>query len=293
MKSRINDWLRLILRIVPDKYYLQMIYYKHFHKFINFENPQTYNEKLQWLKINDRNNLYSLLVDKYRVKKYVADKIGEKYLIPTIGEWDNIEQIDLASLPNRFVLKWNHDSGSVFICKDKDNICIPEMKKILSKGASASGYWYGREWPYKNVPHKLIAEEYVEDDVTNALNDYKFFCFDGEPKMLFIATDRQNKNADTKFDFFDMEFNRLSIRNGHPNSMEEFTKPATFEEMKELARKLSAGFPQIRVDFYEVNGKVLFGELTLFHFSGFVPFEPNIWDEKMGSWINLKKYFGK
>lgn len=254
---------------------------------LNLEDPQTYNEKLQWLKLHDRRPLYTTLVDKYAVKQYVADIVGEEHIIPTLGVWDDFDEIDFSTLPNQFVLKCTHDSGGLVICKDKSQLNIQAAKRKLNASMKRDFYLRSREWPYKNVPHRIIAETYMEDDVTAELRDYKFFCFNGEPKALFVATDRQTPGEEVKFDFFDMDYMHIDVRNGHENAKIPPQKPLRFEQMKELAKKLSAGIPHVRVDFYEVNGKVYFGEMTFFHFSGLVPFEPEEWDYTFGSWIEL------
>ncbi len=276
-----------VTKWIPDKIYLQMMFYKHFGRFINFKNPKSFNEKLQWLKIYDRKESYTRMVDKHEVKKYVANLIGEEYIIPTLGVWETPEEIEFDTLPEQFVLKWNHDSGSVVICKDKKTFDKEEAIKKLQQGKTFSGYWYGREWPYKNVKPLILAEQYMEDEKTEELRDYKFFCFNGVAKALFVATDRQVKETETKFDFFDMEYKHLPITNGHPNADKPPLKPRCFDEMKVLAEKLSVGIPHLRVDFYEVNGKVYFGELTFSHWSGFVPFKPEKWDYKFGEWLEL------
>jgi hypothetical protein len=286
--KNLRNTLISIMKIVPDKVYLMMQYYYHFHKLPNLKNPQTYNEKLQWLKLYDRRPEYTLMVDKYLVKDYVSKIIGEEYIIPTIGVWDSIDEIDWEGLPDQFVLKWNHDSGSVFICKDKKNIDKEQAIKILKRNEHSSGFWYGREWPYKNVQPRIIAEKYMEDE-DGELKDFKFFCFNGETKAMFVATDRFNKSVETKFDFFDSDFNHMPFTNGHPNATRPIKKPQSFDLMKHLARKLSKGYPHIRVDFYEIKGKVYFGELTLYHWSGFVPFKPSKYDKLFGDWIELPK----
>ena len=274
--------------LFPDKTYLKLKYRLSMKKKLNLKAPETFNEKLQWLKLYDRNPEYTVMVDKYLVRQYIADKIGEEYLIPLIGAWDDPDEIDFDKLPDRFVLKCNHNSGlGMYICKDKSLIDVSEIKKELKRGLRQNYYLNGREWPYKNVPRKIIAEQYMEDEKTQELRDYKFFAFNGEVKALFIATDRQKNGEETKFDFFDAEFNHLDFINGHPNAEVYPDKPVMFEEMKALAKKLSEGIPQVRVDFYEVNGKIYFGELTFSHWSGMVPFEPQEWDEKFGDWIEL------
>lgn len=275
--------------ISNDELYLRIMYYLRLGKVLHLSNPVSFNEKLQWLKLYDRNPLYTILVDKYAVKKYVANIIGEEYIIKTIATYDSVEDIDWNALPKQFVLKCTHDSGGIVVCKDKTMLDISASTKKLTECLRTSYYPYNREWPYKNVPRHIIAEQYMEDTKTAELRDYKFFCFNGEPKALFIASDRMSRDEETKFDFFDMDFNHLPFRNGHPNATVLPDKPLCFEKMKQLAAKLSVGFPQVRVDFYEVDGKVYFGEMTFFHWSGMTPFEPEEWDYKLGKFIEIKK----
>ena len=274
--------------LLSDKAYLKLKYRLAMGKRLNLKNPQSFNEKLQWLKLNDRNPEYTVMVDKYLVRQYIADKLSEEYLIPLLGVWDDPDEIDFDALPDKFVLKCNHNSGvGMYICKDKSSMDIDKVKKELRRGLKQNYYLHGREWPYKNVPRKIIAEQYMEDEKTSELRDYKFFAFDGEVKALFIATDRQKVGEETKFDFFDEDFNHLDFTNGHPNAAILPQKPEKFEEMKVLASRLSKGIPHVRVDFYEVNGKIYFGELTFSHWSGMVPFEPEKWDYTFGNWIKI------
>lgn len=272
---------------MSDKTYIKIAYWARMHKRLNLENPQTFSEKLQWMKLYDRNPLYTKLVDKYEVKPIVERIIGSEYIISTLGIWERFDDIDFDKLPNQFVLKCTHDSGGIVVCKDKSKFNLETTRTKINRCLSHSFFWGMREWPYKNVPPRIIAEKYMEDTKTAELRDYKFFCFDGEPKALFIASNRMAKDEETKFDFFDMEFKHLPFRNGHPNATVLPEKPVCFEEMKKLAAKLSKGFPQVRIDFYEVDGKTYFGEMTFFHWSGMTPFEPEEWDYKFGSWIKL------
>lgn len=281
-----ND-VRGLYKYMPDELYLKKKFKTLVGYSLDLDNPKTYNEKLQWLKLHDRNPLYTKLVDKYEVKKYVAEKIGSRYVIPTLGVWDSFDQIDFDSLPNQFVLKCTHDSGGLVICKEKRLFDIEYARRKINSSLRQNYYYVHREWPYKNVKPRIIAEEYMEDTITGELRDYKFFCFGGIPKALFIASDRQDLTTDTKFDFYDMNFVHLNITNGHPNAKKEMKKPVSFDEMKILAKKLSAGIPHVRVDFYEVDGRVYFGELTFAHWSGFVPFDPIEWDYTFGSWMEL------
>ena len=272
--------------LVNDKAFIKCVWRSRMKYPLNIKRPRTFNEKLQWMKLYDRRPIYTTMVDKYAVKEYVANIIGEEYIIPTIGVWDKPEDIVWDVLPNQFVLKCTHDSGGAVICKDKTNFNKEDAMTRLNKSLHFDYYKAGREWPYKNVPRKIIAETYMEDKRTKELRDYKFFCFNGEVKLLFIATGRQLRE-EPYFDFFDTNFNHLDLRHGHPNSPITPEKPQNFELMKKLAAKLSSGFPELRVDFYEVNGLVYFGELTLFHHNGTVNFEPEIWDYKLGDYIQL------
>ena len=273
--------------MLSDEEYLKLMFSARMGKKLDLEHPVTYNEKLQWLKLHDRNPLYTKLVDKYEVKDYVSNIIGHEYIIPTIGVWDHFDQINFNELPNQFVLKCTHDSGGVVICKDRNKFSVSKASHILHRALSHNFYSLWREWLYKNVKPRIIAEQYMEDTETEELRDYKFFCFDGVVKAMFIASERQNQHEDTKFDFFDEKFNHLPLRNGHPNARVVPQKPKNLDLMIKLAQKLGENIPHVRIDFYEVNGKVYFGEMTFYHWSGFVPFEPEEWDYKFGEWINL------
>lgn len=273
--------------ILGDKLFIKLKWRHVMGYPLNLKDPRTFNEKLQWLKLYNRRPEYSLMVDKIEAKKYVSKIIGKDYIIPTLAVYNNVEEIDFDVLPDQFVLKCSHDSGGVVICKNKSIFDREASLDILRKGLKTNFYYQNREWPYKDVKPRIIAEKYMEDSDTRSLRDYKFFCFDGVVKALFIATDRQSKNEETKFDFFDSEFRHLDIKNGHPNADTIPSKPHNFEQMKKLAEKLSENIPHVRVDFYEVNGKIYFGELTFFHWSGMVPFEPEKWDLEFGKWITL------
>lgn len=274
-----------MLNFLPDRIFLELVYWLRMGKKLNLKEPKIYNEKLQWLKLYDRNPEYTRLVDKHEVKSFVAERIGEEYIIPTLGVWDNVEDIDFDALPNQFVLKCTHDSGGLVICRSKKDLDLRAARNKIKKRLKRNYYWYGREWPYKNVKPRIIAEPYLEDKKNGELRDYKFFCFDGQAKVMFVATERQKKGEEVKFDFFDMDFKHLDLRQGHPNAKSPVEKPETFEQMRKLAELLSQGIPQIRVDFYEVDGKNYFGEMTFFHFCGTVPFEPEEWDYTFGEWI--------
>lgn len=281
---------RLTFYVGSDRQYLKYWFKNKMGYYPNLDNPRTYNEKLQWLKLHYRKPIMTTMVDKDAVKKYVADKIGEEFIIPTLGVWDTFDDIDFDKLPNQFVLKCTHDSGGLIICKDKSNFDKVAAKVKIEQCLKTNFYKYGREWPYKNVPRRVIAEKYMAESSISKKNsdlaDYKFFCFNGNVKWLFIASDRYNRE-EPYFDFFDMEFNHLDMRHGHPNAPFEIKKPLNFELMKELSAKLSEGFPHMRVDLYEVDGKVYFGEITFFHHTGRVLFDPVEWDTIFGGEILL------
>jgi len=276
-----------ISKVIPDKLYLQLLYYKHFHKFINFKNPCSFNEKLQWLKLNDRKPIYTTFVDKLKMKEWLREVLGQDLTIPTLGIWDKPEDIEFEKLPNQFVLKWNHDSGSIVICKDKKKFNKKLAVEKLNFGYKVNGFWYGREWPYLKVPPKVFAEPYLEDCVTKELRDYKLFAFNGEVKLLLVASERQKQGVDTKFDFYDMNLKHINMQNQHKNAAIAPEVPMSFPVMREIASKLSEGLAHLRVDFYEVDGKVYIGELTLYHGSGLMTFSPEIWYDTMGGWIDL------
>lgn len=252
---------------------------------LNLDDPQTFNEKLQWLKLHDRKPEYTIMVDKYLAKKYVADKIGEQYIIPTLGVWDSPDEIDFDKLPNQFVLKCNHNSGlGMCICRNKSELDIKKVKSELRKGLRQNYYLCNREWPYKNVPRKIIAEKYMESNDGMCLTDYKFFCFDGVPKIMYISKD--NSNA-PRTDFFDMEFKHLNLHMKDPNANICPAKPTKFDEMKRFSEILSLGVPLLRVDFYIINNMVYVGELTFFHNGGFSNINPPEWDYKLGQMLEL------
>lgn len=278
-------WHRVGL-IFSNEIYVRVEYFIVFGKRLRLKNPQTYSEKLQWLKLHEGDPLYTKMVDKAEAKKYVAEIIGEEYTIPTYGVWNHFDEIDFDKLPDQFVLKTTHDSGGVVICKNKTTLDKNAAKVKLEKSLKNNYYYTSKEWPYKNVVPRIIAEKYMEDE-SGELCDYKLFCFGGKMKALFIATDRFTSGEETKFDFFDENFNHLPFTNGHPNATKPIKKPESFQQMKDLAEKLSQKIPHVRVDFYCTNGKIYFGELTFFHWGGFKRFEPEEWDYRFGEWINL------
>lgn len=275
---------------LPDKEFLEKAYFSLMGRQLDLTAPTAYTEKLQWLKLYDRREIYTTMVDKAQSKSYITSILGtNEYSIETLGVWDKFDDIDFNALPNQFVLKCTHDSGGIVICKDKTSLDMIKAKRTIENGLKHSFYLRTREPQYKNVIPRIIGEPYIEDSSTKELRDYKFFCFDGKARCLFVATDRQKIGEPTKFDFFDLNYDHLDIINGHPNAKVPPERPFNFELMIDLAEKISKGFPHIRVDFYEVNKRAYIGELTLHHFSGFEPFVPDKWDYVFGEWLTLPK----
>ena len=273
---------------MPDEKYLKKKYRAILGKPLNLDNPKTFNEKLQWLKLYDRKPIYTTMVDKYEAKKYVAARIGEEYIIPTIGVWNDSDEIEFDSLPQRFVLKCTHNSGlGMCICKDKSKLDVEKVRREVKKGLKQDYYLPGREWPYKDVKHRVLAEKYMEDDSGSELRDYKVLCFGGEPKLIQFHAGRFTGNHTQ--DYYDTNWERLPMTQGSPLSENPLEKPVFLEEMLDLSRKLSEGIPQVRVDWYYVKGQLYFGELTFFDASGFDEFEPEEWNETIGGWISLPK----
>lgn len=280
--------LRKWTHLLSDEFYLKVIYKLMLGKKLNLVNPTSFNEKLQWLKLNNRNSFYSTLVDKAAVKQWAAEIIGAQYIIPTFGVWDKYEDIDFDKLPNQFVLKCTHDSGSYVICKDKMKLDVKATRKKFVSALKRNFYYLGREWPYKNVPPRIIAEKYLEDK-NGAFVDYKFTCFDGYVDNVMVCLDRHIN--DVKFYFFDKDWNlkRLNVRG--KNAPEGFTipKPSCMDKMFEMASKLSKGIPFVRVDLFECDGNIYFGEMTFFPDCGF---DANLLPETdlyFGSLIDLNK----
>lgn len=274
---------------MDDEEYLRRKFKTVFNRDLNLDNPKTFNEKLQWLKLYDRNSRYTTLVDKYKVREYIASELGEEYLIPLIGVWDDPDDIDFNALPNQFVLKCNHNSGKgMFICTNKDNVCISHVKKKLKKGLKENYYIKHREWPYKNVKRKVIAEELMIDNSTDQLIDYKFMCFNGKHQMTFVCDDRFSEEG-LKVTFYDKEWNILPFERHYPRRYTAIDKPKNYDKMVEFAEKLSEKIPFLRVDFYEVNGLIYFGELTFFPGSGYEEFTPESVDYELGKLIKLPR----
>lgn len=283
---RIIMWLgnRNLLNFISDKLYLKMCFYLTFDKKLDINHPQTFNEKMQWLKINDRKEEYIKYADKYEVKKFISDTIGEEYLIPTLWAGDNPDEIPFSDLPDKFVIKCNHGSHCNIICKDKNELNIKLVKKQLRKWVKMNWFGYGREWPYKMIKPKILIEKYMKDNNTNDLNDYKFFCFNGHPKYILVCSDRYNKLKET---FFDLNWNVASFKRPNHEIDDNIKKPNNLKLMINLATKLSKSIPFSRIDFYEINGNVYFGEITFYPASGLSKFDPEEWDYKLGKLIKI------
>jgi len=265
---------------VSDEKHLRRLYKIRVGKKLNISNPQTFNEKLQWLKLYDRKDIYTTMVDKYEVKKYVSDIIGEQYIIPTLGIYERFDDIIFDDLPNQFVIKCTHDSGGVFVVKDKNNIDLKKIKKFINKHLKKNYYYPCREWPYKNVVPRILVEKYMKSD----LNDYKFFCFNGKPKYCLVCSERNIKLKET---FFDLNWNIVPFKRKDYSVDNKIIRPEKLDLMIELAKKLSCNVPFLRVDFYEIDGVVYFGELTFYPANGLSRFDPDEWDYKLGQLIEL------
>lgn len=275
--------------VLSDKTHVKIRYTLKTGQKLNLKNPQTFNEKLQWLKLYDHNPEYTTMVDKYEAKKYVAERIGQEYIIPTLGAWDSFDEIDFDSLPDRFVLKCTHDSGGLVICRDKKSLDMAAAKKKIESSLKRNYYLLHREWPYKNVKRRILAEQYMENRDGGELIDYKFYCFGGEPKFLYISKGLENHaTASISFVTMDWQFAPYERYDYKP-----FTqlppKPKKFDHMVELARKLSAGTDFLRVDLYEINEKVYFSELTLSPCAGFMPFKNPEHDLELGQMLKLSE----
>lgn len=272
-----------------DEQYLKFCFYFRIGKKLNLNNPRTFNEKIQWLKINDRNPKYVSMVDKYEAKKYVESIIGSEYIIPTFGIYNSFEEIDFEKLPKRFVIKCTHNSGGVVIVNDKDKINKKELAKKFSRMLKKNFFYVGREWPYKNIVPRIIVEENIqEENSKEQVKDYKIMCFNGEPKCSFVCSNRNTKNG-LCVNFYDYNWNPMPFERHYPKNKQENEKPSQYDKMLELSKKLSKGIPFIRVDFYQKGEQLYFGELTFYPGSGMEEFNPDIWDEKLGEWIKLPK----
>lgn len=300
-------FLELVMKRVPlighavsDRAYISIKYRSVFGRKPDLVSPKTFNEKLQWLKLHDRKPIYTKLVDKYEVKKYVASTVGEEYVIPTLGVWKRFDDIDFDALPDQFVLKCTHDSGGIVICRDKSEFNLDAARKKIDKCLKRNYYWRGREWPYKGVQPRIIAEPYMEDceaepedggkapRAIRGLTDYKFYCFHGKPEFLYISRGLEN-HATASISFLTMEWAFAPFRRSDYRAFDSLPeKPKGFEEMVRLCKALSKESAFVRVDLYQIGGRVYFSELTFSPCSGLMPFEPKEWDRRLGDLLRLK-----
>lgn len=296
IKRAIKDPNKLFLwllnrtaRIWPDKLFLKLKFCWTMDERLNLRNPITFNQKLQWLKLYNRKLEYTTMVDKYAVKEYVASIIGKEHIIPTLGVWNSVDEIDWDALPNQFVLKTTHGGGGcdVIICKDKANFNKSVAKEKLNKSLKSDIFWVFREWPYKNVPKRILAEKYFTNN-GKELEDYKVHCFNGEPKFILVCSNRYG-DGEIVYDFYSPNWELLDVRRpGHPKSKEASKAPEQLRQMLELSRTLSKDIPFLRTDFYIIDNKIYFGELTFFPASGMSKFEPQDWDYTFGNYLKLK-----
>lgn len=275
-----------LLTWMPDEMFLKIAYWLKLKKKLNLEEPKAFNEKLQWLKLHDRNPEYTRMVDKYEAKKYVAEKVGELHIIPTIGVWESFDQINFENLPNQFVLKCTHDSGGLVICRNKMKFDKRAARKKIQKCMKKNYYWIGREWPYKNVTPRIIAEKYMEDE-SGSLIDYKFYCFNGKPEFLYISEGLENHQT-ARISFVTMDWKFAPFRRTDYTGFEQIPdKPKHFDRMAYIAGELSKGHPFLRVDLYEIGNDIYFSELTFSPNSGMMPFAPENYDRILGDMIVL------
>ncbi|MBP5162475.1 MAG: hypothetical protein ILP16_05805 [Spirochaetales bacterium] len=269
---------------MSDEAYLKMLFKADMGYDLDLDNPRTFCEKLQWLKLHDRKDVYTVMADKYLSKQFVANKVGKQHVVPLLGVWNKFDDIVFGDLPARFVLKCNHDSGTVIICRDKSALDMRSARSELEESLNSNYYRFNREWPYKNIKPKIIAEEYLQHGSDDYLWDYKFFCFNGEPKIMYMEKEASDVRTEA---FFDMDRNYLDLEMDDPRPEKAPELPPCFDEMRGLAASLSEGIPFLRVDFFLVGSKVYVGELTFFHQSGLTPIKPKEWDYKLGEWIRL------
>lgn len=317
LKNPILYIIFLMGRILPDTAFFNSIYLKILYRYkykekLNIKNPRSYNEKLQWLKVYDRKDEYTKMADKYEMKKYVEEKLGKGYTVPTLGVWDKFEDINFDVLPNQFVLKCTHDSGGLIVCRNKEELNLDSARKRINRCLKRNYYYNNREWPYKNIRPRIIAESYLNEEDNGMLEnnnskheystqylqnkygllDYKFMCFNGEVKLMFLDIGVIGDNIGHAEEYYrnvyDKNFKLMDIKETRKNFQYNIKKPINYEKMVEIAEKLSKGLKHIRVDLYNVNNKIYVGELTFYHGSGLTNyFEPKEWDEKIGTWIEI------
>ncbi|MBR5097867.1 MAG: hypothetical protein IK091_01395 [Spirochaetales bacterium] len=278
--------LKSFTRILPDKAYVWLDFIRNLHRIPDLRNPSTFNEKLQWLKLYNHDPSYPKMADKLAMRGFVEKKAGAGHSVPVLGVWDCFDEIDFSSLPDTFVLKCNNDSGHYVICRDKRTMDMKAARKTITEGLKTNYYYQNREWVYKDIVPKVFAEQYLQQDSDDCLWDYKFFCFNGEPKIMYMEKEASESKTEA---FFDMEQNYLDLEMDDPRPDVPPALPTCFDQMKAIAAKLSAGIPFLRVDFFYVNETVYVGELTFFHCGGLAPVKPEYWNRQLGSWIDIPK----
>lgn len=283
----LHKWEILSPKIKSDELYIRVLYLIRMHRFLHLKNPKTFNEKLQWLKLYAHKPEYVIMADKVKAKDYVAERIGSEHIIPTLGVWESAEDVDFSSLPNKFVIKCNHNSGQgMFICKDKSKMDEVVVRDGLRKGLLEDYFWPGRDKQYRDIPRRILAEQFMEDLEQPVLIDYKVLCFNGEPKLIEVHMNRFTENYTQ--DFYDIDWQKQSIwQPGDKNSEIIMDKPVQLAKMLDYSKILSANCAHLRVDWYIINNQLYFGEMTFFDSGGFLPFYPKKWNKRLGSWITL------
>lgn len=299
-----NKWARMLIdkrfrfsvmskygfyRWMPDECYIRRQFRYEMGKTVDLSNPKTFNEKLQWLKLHDRKSEYTQMVDKYEAKKYVANLIGQEHVIPTLGIYDRFENIDFSELPDQFVIKCTHDSGGLVICRDKRKFDVLRARKKIQKSLRTNYYWYGREWAYKQVTPRIIVEEYMEEECSAGLTDYKFFCFNGEPRLLYVSDGLENHQT-AHISFYNMDGGELPFhRKDYLPRAKPLILPANFATMKVIAERIAKEIsnPFVRIDLYSVQGAIFFSEITFCPCGGMLPFTPENYDRILGDMIDI------
>ena len=280
---------RNLLDWMPDRLYLQLLYRQRMGYRLDLDNPSTFNEKIQWLKLYDRKPIYTTMVDKYKAKEYVAGIIGKEHIVPNFGVWNHFDEIDFDALPDKFVLKCTHDSGGIVVCKNKRDLDRKKAREKIEKSLKTDYYFHCREWPYHDVERKIIAEKFMEDEESKkaGIRDYKFFCFNGKPQFVYISEGLDN-HATARMVFVTLDWKRASFQRTDYEEFDELPKkPDTFDEMFAIAETLSKGLDFIRVDLYQIQNKVYFSELTFSPCAGFIPFKDIKSDLEIGKMLHL------
>ncbi len=279
--------LPLLRAVITDKGYLKLQYRVKMGGRLRLAKPRTFNEKMQWLKLNERKPLMSVLVDKYEARKYIKKVLGSEYLIPIYGCWERFEDIDFSKLPNSFVLKCTSGSGDNIVCRNKSMLNMKKAKKVMDKALKKNYYWGTREWPYKNVKPRIIAEKYIDTIDEAGLIDYKFYCFNGKPELLYVSQGLEDHST-AKISFLNLDYTKANFRRSDYQDFDILPpKPHNYDKMLEIAGILSKGWKFVRIDLYEINDKVYFSEITFYPCGGYMPFEPEEYDMKIGKLLQI------